>query len=81
MVYKGLAADELPKVPESPFEDVDRNLTFPGKMFPDYTPVDGNFLNTGTGIRSGTHEELDEINIERAKYLLNLDEALMEMHS
>ncbi|VVB85283.1 Uncharacterised protein [uncultured archaeon] len=78
MVYKGLAADEMPRVPEFFFEDVDRKLSFPGKMF-EYTPVEGDYLNTGIGIR--THEELDEINIERAKYLLNMDEALMEMHS
>lgn len=71
----------MPGIPESFFEDIDRKLSFPRGVFSDFPVDDGNYMHSGVSMRKEPHEEMDEIHSERARYLLNTDDALIEMHS
>lgn len=81
MAYKGLVADNVPGIPEILFEDNDRKLSFPRGVFFDFPVDDVNYMRSSVDMRKEPHEEMDEIQTERARYLLNTDDALMEMHS
>ena len=79
MAYKGLAADNELNIPESLFEDLDRKLSFPIGVFSDYPVDEGNYQNSGVSQRNEKDEELDDIHKERVAYLLNTDDALIEL--
>lgn len=81
MAYKGLVADNVPGEPEILFEDNDLKLSFPSGVFSDFPVDDGNYMRSSVDMRKELHEEMDEIHSERAIYLLNTDDALMELHS
>ncbi len=81
MAYKGLVADNVPGVPETLFEEIDRKMSFPGGVFSEYPADEGNYMHSVVSTRKETHDEMDEIHAERATYLLNADDALIEMHS
>ncbi len=81
MAYKGLVADNAPRVPETLFEEIDRKILFPRGIFSDYPAEEGNYTHSDGSRRKDTDEEIDEIHAERATYLLNTDDALIEMHS
>jgi len=79
MAYKGLAVENERNIPEAPFEDLDRKLSFPRGVFSDYPVDEGNYLHSGVSNRNETDEELDDIHKERVAYLLNTDDAMIEL--
>ncbi len=81
MVYKGLVADNVPGVPETLFEEIDRKVSFPGGVFSEYPVDEGNYVHSVVSMRKEIQDEIDEIHAERAAYLLNTDDALIEMYS
>lgn len=82
MANNGLVADDVRvrNVREALLEEMDLKLPFPNRsVFSDYPVDEGNFVNSSVVRRKDTHEELDEIHTERARYLLNIDDALIEL--
>jgi hypothetical protein len=82
MAYKGLAVDDvrIRKVSEAQLEETDFKLSLPKRsVFSDFPVNEGNFIHSSVTRMKDTHEELDEIQTERARYLLNIDDALIEL--
>ena len=79
MAYKGLVADNVLNTPDALFEDLDRKLSFPIGVFSDDPVDEGNYQNSGVSQRNEKDEELDDIHKERVAYLLNTDDALIEL--
>ncbi len=79
MAYKGLVADNVLNIQEALFENLERKLSFPRGIFSDYPVNEGNYMHFGVSKRNETNEELDDIHKERARYLLNTDDALLEL--
>ncbi len=82
MANNGLVADEIRarNVRGALLKEKESKLSFPNiSLFSD-DPVDkGNFIHSCVARRQDTHEELDDIQTERARYLLNIDDALIEL--
>jgi hypothetical protein len=79
MTYEELVADNVLNIPWALFEGFDRKLSFPREEFSDYPVDEGNYLHSVVSKRNETNEELDDIQKERAAYLLNTDDALIEL--
>ena len=81
MPYKGLVANKAQRMHESLFDEIDRKMPFPGTVFSEVD--EASFTHPAGSIRTFREpdEQLDEIHVERARYLLNTDDALFEMHS
>ncbi len=77
MANNGLVADNIRK---AFIKEMDGKVSFPmtGSL-PEY-PVDtGNYAKFSAGMKEEVCEDLDDINAERARYLLNIDDALIEL--
>jgi len=79
MAYKGLAADNVQNISKALHEGLDCKLSFPGGVFSDYQEDEMNSMDSGVRKRNETDEELDDIHKERVAYLLNTDDALIEL--
>jgi hypothetical protein len=82
MANNGLVADDVRvrNMRETLLEEMDLNLSFPNRsVFTDHPADEGNYGHSGVVRRKDTHQELDEIHTERARYLLNIDDDLIEL--
>ena len=81
MVYKGLVADNVPGAPEALLEEIDRRMSFPRGVFSEYPVDEGNYVHSVVSTRKEIQDKIDEIHAGRAEYLLNTDDALIEIYS
>jgi hypothetical protein len=79
MEYKGLVAENVQNISKALHQDLDCKLSFPGGVFSDCQVDEMNYLDSGVSKRNETDEELDDIHKERVSYLLNTDDALIEL--
>lgn len=78
MTNNGLVADDLRN---ALIKEMDRKVSLPGGSLPEYPVGTGTYSKFSVLGRQEVSEYLDDINTERARYLLNTDDALIELHS
>ena len=79
MANNGLVADDLRN---ALIKEMDSSISFPRMgSLPEYPGDTGTYAKFNVRRRKEVSEDLDDINSERASYLLNTDDALMELHS
>ncbi len=77
MANNGLVADELRN---ALIKEMDRKVSLPRMGSLSEYPVDtGAYSKFSVLRRKEVSEDLDDINAERARYLLNIDDALIEL--
>ncbi len=77
MVNNGLIADNIHNVL---IKEMNRKISFPNVgLFANDQIDDGDYAKSEVIIRKEVSSNLDEINADRVRYLLNIDDALIEI--
>ena len=77
MANNGLVADDLRN---ALIKEMDGKVSFPRMgTLPEYQADTGTYAKFSEHPRKEVSEDLDDINAERVRYLLNIDDALIEI--